>query len=1250
MSNISVTTSFSNVAVNTESNVITVTSTPSNIVLSNVNPLAQLLSVTSDIRPEANNIYSLGSTSKRWANLHSTRLTIDQHTVSGAGGVTASLLPSLDNNSISLGSDDFAWDNIHVGNVLLKDGAITDDNSNTSTAWGNLVKIDANTEITGDNLQLSGNQANSNISIRTGPINQGSTAPGILFTGNSDIYIGSLIRSSATDNVTSTGPLKVDSSSGNVEITAPSQLVLGYTSNIQLGGTTKIKGAADFLSTVTAANFIGDGSQLTNLPAQADAVTSVNTQTGAVVLETNDIAENTNLYYTSARTDADIADYTGGMTNATGNITTTANITGSYFIGNGSLLTGIDELTNAQVISHIATVPLAVGGNLSVTGNIDATGNINYQNVTDLYVTDQKITLNANATTDATVEIISNRPQSTHDAKIVWNEPSETWTFMNGDNVYQDILTTSQTRGLVSVTSATASGDGSLAYNNSTGVFTHTPADVPNNTDELSEGSTNEYFTTARANSAITAYTGALANLTGNITTTANISAGNVLGTFIGNITGNVTGSPSSLAGLDTADLAEGTNLYYTTARANTAIGAYTGNLTAVNTTGNITTTANISGGNVLTDHVISDSGQPLQLKGQTNGIELDKTVASAEARIVDIDTTGYGVASADFHTSAPVGTNCPGLFVNLTITSGSPDVTINTMHASGLYAIGQTATGYNSYGAFGQANFTNAVAALNAALSASMQTKGWSLYNATSSRVDTNFPIGTFVTGVSGATMTMSQNATASGTAQSYLLFPGAYSTTQDLGFVVSNTGAGTLPFSHIAVNNYVASLPETLSNVTLDAVSHATSVNLANVVTRHIADLTVGALSAVRINQALLIGANATPDIASVGVGSPTPSDASILGLTLEADGVTTYPTANATPQTKFLINQYTDNSVKALAAVPSWASSFASGNATLDNNQLGAPAFNFKLLNGNKDDRSNLEVLGKSVVGKIQWNAVSDGTATGFISGIDTIYPPASITVMMQDDVAQTSNVSAMDYYLGTTYPTSYRNGANVDGGGIPRTFIANKEGNTVIAAKTDGKVTLRPVRDYGDTGTDTSFVQNRYPNELHEYHEFLGAGFLSSKAGTIVEIQPKSGETGGSANFNYDSKGNATLRISSHEANNAVKAQWDITNEQSSGNLVVRSHTSSKNYVQIDTATGMDLINVGNITGEGGLDISTTSVNPIRILNNGLELAQKTTTEINAIASPRTGSMFYNTTLNQICFYNGTAWQKITSATM
>jgi hypothetical protein len=51
------------------------------------------------------------------------------------------------------------------------------------------------------------------------------------------------------------------------------------------------------------------------------------------------------------------------------------------------------------------------------------------------------------------------------------------------------------------------------------------------------------------------------ANLTGNVT-------GNVTGDLTGNVTGNVTGTVSDISNHDTSDLAEGSNLYYTAARA----------------------------------------------------------------------------------------------------------------------------------------------------------------------------------------------------------------------------------------------------------------------------------------------------------------------------------------------------------------------------------------------------------------------------------------------------------------------------------------------------------------------------------------------------------------------------------------------------------------------------------------------------------------------------------------------------------
>ena len=51
-----------------------------------------------------------------------------------------------------------------------------------------------------------------------------------------------------------------------------------------------------------------------------------------------------------------------------------------------------------------------------------------------------------------------------------------------------------------------------------------------------------------------------------------------------------------------------------------------------------------------------------------------------------------------------------------------------------------------------------------------------------------------------------------------------------------------------------------------------------------------------------------------------------------------------------------------------------------------------------------------------------------------------------------------------------------------------------------------------------------------------------------------------------------------------------------------------------------------------------------------VTNKSQYLNKTTTQINAIPSPVEGETYYNTTLHEICFYNGTQWNKVTSTNM
>lgn len=85
-----------------------------------------------------------------------------------------------------------------------------------------------------------------------------------------------------------------------------------------------------------------------------------------------------------------------------------------------------------------------------------------------------------------------------------------------------------------------------------------------------------------------------------------------------------------------------------------------------------------------------------------------------------------------------------------------------------------------------------------------------------------------------------------------------------------------------------------------------------------------------------------------------------------------------------------------------------------------------------------------------------------------------------------------------------------------------------------------------------------------------------------------------------------------------------------------------------------ATGQILLQTPTVGASGTtqqtqatrLAIGTTSVDasvPIR-------LNRLTTTQINALASPQQGWMVFNTTLNLPCFYDGTAWQRVTASAM
>ena len=282
--------------------------------------------------------------------------------------------------------------------------------------------------------------------------------------------------------------------------------------------------------------------------------------------------------------------------------------TSSIAQGNSNIAV-VDTGTGTVTVTVDGSTALTVDANgVTVAGNFTVSGTQTTVNSNTISLADNIITLNSDATgaptQNAGIDVERGDEANT---QIRWNEGSDTWTFTNDGAVYHpmatstDVLaegstnlyhTAARARSALSVTSGTG-----ISYNSSTGVFGL--ASIPNTsltnnsitingssvalggtrtlgTDDVAEGSTNLYHTTARARSAIsfTAGSGAYNSTTGVVTIPTNTNQ-------LTNGAGFATESfvTTAVAGKDNTDeLTEGsTNLFFTNTRARSALSASTG-------------------------------------------------------------------------------------------------------------------------------------------------------------------------------------------------------------------------------------------------------------------------------------------------------------------------------------------------------------------------------------------------------------------------------------------------------------------------------------------------------------------------------------------------------------------------------------------------------------------------------------------------------------------------------------------------
>ena len=270
-------------------------------------------------------------------------------------------------------------------------GIVTTASQTQITELGTLTSLSVSGNIQGGNLRTAGTVSATGAIVSTANVTGGNlrTAGLISVTGSvtaGNIFSNGLI--SAVGNITGANMLANGSMSITGDLTVNGNATLsgnilgdriqnGTTSfdiqtqngnaNITVGGTSNIvvfantgvyaNGVVSTTGNVSGSYFIGNGSQLTGLPAiygNADVVANL------AALGSNPVSTTGNV--------------------SSGNLNVTANVTATYIIGNGSLLTNLPagDYSNANVANYL---PTYAGNLVSLTGPVTTTANITGGNI-----------------------------------------------------------------------------------------------------------------------------------------------------------------------------------------------------------------------------------------------------------------------------------------------------------------------------------------------------------------------------------------------------------------------------------------------------------------------------------------------------------------------------------------------------------------------------------------------------------------------------------------------------------------------------------------------------------------------------------------------------------------------------------------------------------------------------------------------------------------------------------------------------
>ena len=490
---------------------------------------------------------------------------------------------------------------------------------------------------------------------------------------------------------------------------------------------------------ITANYFIGNGSQLTGIVAT----------TGSEVVNGNSNilipSPGSNIFVTVNGT-SNVVTFANTGVYVAGTVSATGNISGNYILGNGALLTGINiGYGNSNVADFlptytgnlvsltgpVTTTANVTGGNLRTSGQITATGNITGGNV-------NTGRLNAGyITTGTTISAVGNISTSSYfigdgslltginanysNANVAAFLPTYTGNLVS---LTGPVTTTANVTGGNLRTSGTILASGNItAANLDTGRVNAANITASGLISAVANITTSAYFigdgsqltnlpagnySNANVAAFLPTYTGAMPNMTGLLRTTGNIVGGNI--SIVGNITGGnvdagrvnasnvtVSGPVSATGNITTSayfigDGSQLTNLpagNYSNANVAAFLPTYTGNL--VSLTGPVTTTANVTGGNLITTGQISAGGNITG--GNVDANRVNANVVTVTSTI----SAGGNITGNNVIGATVTGTTVTAIanVVGGNITTGGQVLATGNVQGGNLNAPGGTVTSY---------------------------------------------------------------------------------------------------------------------------------------------------------------------------------------------------------------------------------------------------------------------------------------------------------------------------------------------------------------------------------------------------------------------------------------------------------------------------------------------------------------------------------------------------------------------------